>query len=175
MKTSFIESVLGDMHKFNIPEQIKKIIGCENSIILTDIGIPKQLVSAKFDYYETPVVSDNCLLLGTNTHIPEWILRLDLENNAVFFSGQGKRTPYIYAFYNSSLEQLLLSLYSDKFFIRRLILSQTLGAYYDNSDKGRNYEKYACLLEELITDIDERAAKEGAWHSLIEEMKLGVI
>jgi hypothetical protein len=76
---------------------------------------------------------------------------------------------------NIDYESFVKCHFSYELFRRQILIPQKLGAYYDNSETGGNFEKYACLLEDLLKDIDDRATKEGVWHSLIEEMKLGVI
>jgi hypothetical protein len=79
------------------------------------------------------------------------------------------------SFVNTDYELFVKCHFIYELYKKHVLIPQKLGAYYDNSSTGGNFKKYACLLEDIIMDIDERAAKEGVWHSLIEEMKLGVI
>ena len=149
----------------------------ETMFILEHIGIPNttpmgvdvKVISNPYLYQENDIV-----LGETKGEKLTHYLMLNIIDNSVYFKWNYQDTPEE-VFINSNVKSMLLCEFSYQFFIRRLILSKALGAYYDNSDKGGNYENYACLLEELIIDIDERAAKEGAWRSLIEEMKLGAI
>jgi hypothetical protein len=160
--------------KFKVPEIIHEFLHKEDLFYLTEIGLPQRVLSNKFKLLETVTFDEqhNCLILGSNTHIEDWKLKLDINQRNIFYSSANNE---ILCFYNTSISKLLLCNFSYEFFIRRLIKAESFGAYYDNSSTGGNFEKYANVLKELIIGIDETAAKEGAWHSLIEEMSMGVI
>lgn len=158
------------LFKFKISEEIKSKLNHEDFIALTEIGLPTKILSNSFVYNEH-VVDDNngSIILGYNTHVKEWELKVNIADSSIFYSGKGKLTGEVYAFYNSSINSLLLSLLSYDFFIRKLIVSKSFGEYHIN------HEKYANMLFELISDIDKTAIEKGVWFSLIDEMKLGVI
>ena len=160
-----------------LDEKIANKLDTETVFILEHIGIPNttpmgidvEVISNSYLYKE-----NNIVLGETKGEKLTHYLILNIIDNGVYFKWNYQDTPEK-VFINSNIKSMLLCEFSYHFFIRRLISSKVLGAYYDNSDSGGNFEKYACLLEDIIKDIDERAAKEGVWHSLIEEMKLGVI
>lgn len=158
------------LFKFKVSDEIKSKLNHEDYIVLTEIGLPTKILSNSFIYNEQ-VFEDNygSIILGFNTHVVEWKLKIKMNDSSIFYSGKGNLTNEIYAFYNSSISNLLLSLLSYDFFIRKLIVSKSLGEYHTN------HEKYADLLFELIADIDKVAIENGVWQSLIDEMRLGVI
>ena len=156
--------------RFVVSEEIKKKLVREDFIALTEIGLPTKILSNSF-IYNKQIIEDETgnLILGYNTHVNEWKLKINLIDFSVFYSGKGNLSDEVYSFYNSSIYKLILSLFIYDFFLKRLIMSNLLGEYHIN------YEKYADLLFELIFDIDKIAVVKGAWFSLIDEMKLGVI
>lgn len=160
--------------KFRIPEIIQEFLHEDDLFYLTNIGLPQRILSNKFIFLETAIFDKkkNLLILGSNTHVEDWKLKIDIKKRTIFYSSENSD---IFCFYNSSISNLLLCNFSYEFYIRRLINMESFGPYYDNTPTGGNFEKYSSLLKDLITDIDERAANEGAWHSLIEEMSMGVI
>jgi hypothetical protein len=158
------------LFKFKISDEIKSKLTKEDFITLTEIGLPSKILSNNFVYYEQIIQDDdNNLILGYSTHVNEWKLKISLNDFSIFYTGKGKLTSEVFAFYNKSISKLLLCLFSYDFFLRRLIKSNLLGEYHIN------HEKYADLLFEIISDIDKVAADEGVWFYLIEEMRLGVI
>lgn len=161
--------------KFKVPDEIKSRLRKCDIIALTEIGLPKRILSNKFVYYETCFLLDNDLILGFNEDVNEWILKINLNDFSIYYSGKGSFSEEVFAYYNSSVSNLILSLFSYHFFVCRLIDNKILGSYYDNTPQGGNFEKYAELLKDLIFDIDERATREGVWCSLIQEMSMGVI
>jgi len=163
---SYAESLF----KFKVSDEIKNKLSREDFIALTEIGLPTKILSNNF-VYNSQVVDDNngSIILGNNIHVREWELKINILDSSIFYSGKGKLTDQAYAFYNSSVSKLLISLLSYDFFIKKLITSKSFGEYHIN------HEKYANVLFELITDIDQAAVEKGVWFSLIDEMKLGVI
>lgn len=158
------------LFKFNVPEKIKSKLNHTDFIALTEIGLPTKILSNSFVYNEQ-IVEDGMgsIVLGYNSHVKEWELKISITDSSIFYSGKGNLTDEVYAFYNSSISNLLLSLLSYDFFIIKLIKSKSFGEYHIN------HEKYANILFELISDIDKSAVEKGVWFSLIDEMKLGVI
>ncbi|HEY8934013.1 MAG TPA: hypothetical protein VIM65_02290 [Cyclobacteriaceae bacterium] len=156
-------------HKFNVTDNIKNMLDKEDFILLKEVGIPTKILSNTFVYYESLIVEGDCLVLGFNNHVPAWTLKISLVDKSVFYSGKGDFSEHVYCFYNTSLSKLLLSILSYEFFMCRLINSNFIGNYHEY------HERYAILLNDLISDIDIEATKQGAWFSLISEMKLGVI
>ncbi len=158
------------LFKFKVSEEIKSKLNHADYIALTEIGLPTKILSNSFVYYEQVIDDYNgSIILGRNTHVKEWELKINIADSSIFYSGKGNLTEEVYAFYNSSIHALLLSLLIYDFFIRKLIISKSLGEYHIN------HEKYANMLFELIYDIDKIAVEKGVWFSLIDEMKLGVI
>jgi hypothetical protein len=158
------------LFKFKVSEEIKKKLRYEDYIALTEIGLPSRILSNSFVYNEF-VIDDNnhSIILGHNTHVKEWKLKISLVDSSIFYSGRGNYTDDVFSFYNSSIYALLLSLLCYDFFIQKLITKEAFGEYHTN------HEKYANMLFELISDIDKTAVEKGVWFSLIDEMKLGVI
>lgn len=163
-------SIMDSLFKFKVSDNIKRKLKHEDYIALTEVGLPSKILSNTFVYNEN-VVDDNngSIILGHNTHVNEWELKISFLDSSIFYSGKGKLTDEVYSFYNSSINSLLLSLLCYDFFIRKLIVSKSLGEYH------MNHEKYADMLFELISDVDKTAVEKGVWFSLIDEMKIGVI
>lgn len=158
------------LYKFKVSDEIKGKLNHEDFIVLTEIGLPTKILSNTFIYNEYVIEDDNgSIILGYNTHVKEWELKINKSDSSIFYSGKGNLTSEVYAFYNSSISNLLLSLISYNFFVRKLIGSNSLGDYH------ANHGKYANILFELISDIDKTAVEQGVWFSIIDEMKLGVI
>jgi hypothetical protein len=164
--------------QIKLSETIINKLDAETVFILEHIGIPNEITpigGVDFKILLNPYINNDCLILGEvkGTNVTHY-LTMNMANKYIFIEwGYDMTAPQV--FINSDIKSMLLCEFSYNFFIRRLIKSKALGAYYDNSSIGGNFEKYACLLEDILKDIDERATKEGVWHSLIEEMKLGVI
>lgn len=163
-------SYTNPLFKFKVSDEIKSKLNREDFIILTEIGLPTKILSNSF-VYNTQVVDDSngSIVLGYNCHVKEWELKICIADSSIYYSGKGKLTDEVYAFYNSSISKLLLSILSYDFFVRKLIITKSFGEYHIN------HEKYANILFELIFDIDKTAVEEGVWFSLIDEMRLGVI
>lgn len=165
-KTKFKDSLF----KFKMPLELKRKLNHADVIALTEIGLPKKILSNSFVYNEQVVEDgDGSIILGYNSHVEAWKLKINIANSSIFYSGKGNLTDQVYAYYNNSANALLLSLFSYDFFIQKLIASESFGEYH------LNHEKYANLLFELISEIDNTAVEKGVWHSLIDEMRLGVI
>ncbi len=156
--------------KFKVPDDIKIKLNHDDYIVLTEIGLPCKILSNRFNFYETVFEdSKGNIVLGFNTHVLEWELKISLIDFSIFYTGKGKVTNEIYAFYNSSVCKLLLSIFSYEFFFQKLVNSDLLGEY------NVYHEKYAEILFELISDIDNKAISTGVWIALINEMRLGVM
>ena len=115
---------------------------------------------------------NNAIVFGISNSFPTKY-GIELTSRNVFSYSINDYTEKL--FINSNLESFVMSYFCLDFFVGKSIQSETLGAYYDKSPEGGNFEQYANLLEMLITDIDDRATKEGVWAFFIGEMKLGVI
>lgn len=167
----------GDYIKIKIGQSLINKLDTKTVFILENIGMPEKIAplgGIKFRILEVPYIQDGNLILGdvkgeNNTHY----LGMDLTMNNIYVEWNYDMAQKV--FINTNIESLLLCNYSYYFFIHRLITSEALGVYYDNTSKGGNYDKYAYLLKSIIFDIDEDAAKKGIWSSLIQEMQLGVI
>lgn len=156
-------------HKFIVPEHLKSLLHKEDLVILSEIGLQDKILSNKFVFYETIALDGNDVVLGYNSHVPEWKLKISIKERTVFFSGKGEHSESVYAFYNTNLGKLLTCLFVYDSVMVKLIRAGSLGNYHEH------YEKYAALLNDLISDIDLDATKSGVWFGLIEEMKIGVI
>ena len=154
-------------HKFIIPDNVRLFLTHEDYIILTEVGLPTQILAQTFVYNEEVLIKDDCVILGSNTHVSDWLLKVSLSDRSVFYAGKGMVSEEVYCFYNTNLKNLHLSLFSYNFFIHRLITTSLLGDYH------LHYKKYANLLHDLIFDIDIQSTKEGVWCGLINEMKIG--
>jgi len=155
-----------------LSDKIKTILDSDTSWLIENIGFPEKMIGILIIFIE-PIIKNNYVIFGYSTYynVIQYGIDINSRNIVIWNDNQKKASSFV----NSSMKHFLSASYSYETFIRRLIAHKSLGAYYDNSDSGGNFEKYACLLEDIIKDIDERAAKEGVWHSLIEEKKLGVI
>lgn len=161
--------------KIKLSTKIKTIIDNDTVYILENVGIPNKITplgGIEYEILSNPYIkNDKELILGktinTNT---EHCFFLNIENNNIFHQWNYNNIP-LNIFINSNIDKMLLCDFVYVALIRRLILSKSLGAYYDDA----NYEKYANLLNEIIFDIDEEATKKGAWCSLIQEMSIGAI
>lgn len=162
-------SIMDSLFKFKVSDDLKSKLKHTDFIVLTEVGLPAKILSNTFVYNEHVVDDNGSIILGCNTHVKEWELKMNLADSSIFYSGKGKLTDEVYSFYNSSINSLLLSLLCYDFFVRKLIVSKSLGEYHIN------HEKYANMLYELISDVDKAAVEKGVWFSLIDEMKLGVI
>jgi len=152
-------------------------IGIKTVFVLENIGIPNKIVpigGCDFKILSSPYIKNGYLILGkiTNSESTHYLI-MDISNENIYVEWNYNLHPER-VFINSNIENLLLCNYIYNFFIHRLIISEALGAYYDNNEGG-NYYKYADLLQAMISDTDKTAIKRGVWYSLIQEMRLGVI
>ncbi|MDR7211945.1 hypothetical protein [Flavobacterium piscis] len=158
--------------KIILAENIKKILDENTIFIIEKIGLPKKIIYNEYLYLSEPYLKDKVyLVLGKipNTNTEHYLI-INIETKEVFHEWNYDNIQNL-VFLNSSIEKSLMCRFTYDFFIRRLILSESLGGYYDNC----NYEKYASLLKEMIFDIDKEATEKGAWASLISEMSMGAI
>jgi hypothetical protein len=165
--------------KIKIEENLLEKISSKTKFLLESYGIPSHIVplgGINYQILEDFYVSkDNFLVLGEyKTANSKHYLVLEFNTERLYHQWNYDLIPNN-VFINSNLEKTFLCNYAYDLFVQRLIKSEALGPYYENTSKGGNFEKYASLLREIIADIDEKAAKEGAWHSLIEEMSIGTI
>lgn len=158
-------------HKFTLSEEIKPLLSAKEIFILEQIGIPKRILYTDIICSEV-YVENNAIVFGISNSFPTKY-GIELTSRNVFSYSINDYTEKL--FINSNLESFVMSYFCLDFFVGKSIQSETLGAYYDKSPEGGNFEQYANLLEMLITDIDDRATKEGVWAFFIGEMKLGVI
>lgn len=132
------------------------------------IGIPIIVLDKYIPYYKETIN----FTIFSKSNISNIFLGIDKRNkNVICFSDEFQ----IFSFVNSDYRNFIKVNFIYETFRKICLLEEKYGAYYDDSPEGGNFEKYANVLEMLIKDIDERATKEGIWHSLIEEMRLGVI
>lgn len=158
--------------KFFLSQEIKKKLDESTIFTIEKIGLPKKIIYNEYLYFSEPYLKDKVhLVLGKipNTNTEHYLI-INVKTKEVFHEWNYDNIQNL-VFLNSSIEKSLMCRFAYDFFIRRLILSESLGAYYENS----NYEKYASLLKEMIFDIDREAAEKGAWASLINEMSMGAI
>lgn len=163
---------LESVYKFDMSNEIKSLIKHDDIVYLTEIGIPTQILSNRFNYYQNPIINGDNLILGDNESVPEWKLQINIIDSSIFYAGKGLHTDFVYAFYNSSIRQLNTSLFVYNFVLRKMMIEKLFGEY------NKNYERYADFLYGLLKDIDENAIsqeKQGVWYYLIDEMRLGVI
>ncbi len=165
--------------KLHIKDNIKNKLDAETAFFIEKIGIPDKIGALGGIFYTLPIdvflVDNENIVIAENklTKITHYLI-INSKTKVIYQQWNYDEQSNL-VFINSSYKQLIISNYVYFNVIKKLIFSESLGAYYDNSPEGGNFEKYANVLEMLIKDIDERATKEGVWHSLIEEMKLGVI
>ena len=165
--------------KSQIENNIREILDEKTIFLLEKYGIPKQIAplgGTEYEILKTPYLNkDGNVVLGINysTNCEHYLI-INTDSEQIYHQWNHNEIPNN-IFINSSIEKMMFCDYSYTFFLRRLILAESLGSYYDNSSKGGNFEKYAGLLFDLIFDIDKAATEKGVWHSLINEMKLGVI
>lgn len=158
--------------KIILSQEIKKILDEKTIFILEKIGLPKKIIYNEYLYLSEPYLKDKVhLVLGKipNTNTEHYLI-INIKTKEVFHEWNYDNTQNL-VFLNSSIEKSLICRFTYDFVIRRLILSESFGAYYDN----HNYEKYASLLKEMILDVDKEATEKGAWASLINEMSMGAI
>jgi hypothetical protein len=156
--------------RIKLSDEIKLLLDKDDVWLIENIGFPNQMVGIPIIFIE-PIIKDNLIILGHSISYKIIEYGIDINSkNIIIHNNKAKETI---VFVNTTMKHFLSSSYSYETFIRRLIELKSLGAYYDNS--GGNHEKYACLLEDIVKDIDERAVKEGVWYGLIGDMKLGVI
>lgn len=161
------------LQRLKLSDEIKKIIDSNTVFLIENVGIPKKIIYSEIEFI-IPCIESDYLKFGHANHLHEIQFGIELKSSRVISYGNFNNSNY-YSVINENLQNLLVSSFCNDFFVRRLIHSEAFGPYYDNTPKGGNFERYAGLLKDLISDIDERAANEGAWHSLIEEMSIGVI
>ncbi|KAF2326491.1 hypothetical protein [Flavobacterium ginsenosidimutans] len=158
-----------ETHKIKLTGKIKNQLDKSLIYIIENIGLPKKIVYSKINFID-PIIEESIFCFGEATHLSDMKFGIELRTNRIITYG-GYRENSFYSIINSNLDKLLLCSFIYDFVIRRLILSESFGAYYENC----NYEKYASLLKEMIFDIDKEAAEKGAWASLINEMSIGAI
>jgi hypothetical protein len=136
---------------------------------INNIGIPK-IVLDKFKPNKMRI--QNGILIFSKSYLSDIYLGINMQSqNVICFSEMYNSNSFM----NSDYESFIKTNFAYETFRSICITNQIFGPYYDNTPQGGNFEKYANLLKELIQDIDERSANEGVWHSLIEEMSMGVI
>jgi hypothetical protein len=155
---------------FELDQNLKEILGETNSFFLMLNGIPKKVIYQEYTFFKSPILNETEILLGEtigdkNPHN----LIVNLKDKAIYHKWNFDTNNPSYVYLGKNIETLCQSLFINDFIIKRLIFSEKLGSYYEN------HERYAVLLQELILDIEGEKVLEGAWGSLFEEMKLGVI
>ncbi|PZX93026.1 hypothetical protein DOS84_11695 [Flavobacterium aquariorum] len=155
---------------FELSPNLKEILGETNSFFLILNGLPKKIIYQEYSFFKQPILNQTEILLGQtigdkNPHN----LVIKLEDKAIYHKWNFETNNPSYVYLGENVETLCQSLFINDFIIKRLILSEKLGSYQEN------HEKYAILLKELILDIESNKILGGAWGSLFEEMRLGVI
>jgi hypothetical protein len=156
----------------------KKHLDVKTIFYLENKGLPSIIAPLGGTKYQTNVPfliwkNENVIIGRTEGTQTIHYLVINAKTGNVYHQWNYDNPSFV--FVNSSFEKLLTSNFVYFYIIKKLILIKALGAYYDNTENGGNFEKYANLLKEMILDIDERATQEGAWSTLIQEMSIGVI
>lgn len=157
------------LHHFKVSDQLANLLDQETLYILTIRGLPAKILSNSFSYYEDIQSVNNELILGDSQHLPGWKLKIKLATSEVYCEGRGENTEFGSVFINSSISQLKECLNAYEFFMRTLIKGNYLGNYQEN------HESYARLMRELIEKIDPKAAEDGIWWTLIDDMDVGIV
>jgi hypothetical protein len=115
-----------------------------------------------------PIILGNDLILGyTKNESTKNYLYINLNDNSVNHKWNYEKSSSV--FINSNIELLEKSLNVLDFYLDDLIEQKELGEYHIF------HQRYANLLERLLTKIDSKSVLIRFWQNLIEEMKLGVI
>lgn len=146
---------------------------------IENVGIPSIIIPLSGNFYKvvSPYFIDNkqkvVIAETTNSHSPHFLI-IDIKEGSVMNQWNFKEGVKV-VFVNSDISKLIASNRVYEQVVRKMIIEKSLGAYYENTPQGGYFEKYSQLLKEIISCIDEKAANEGVWHSLILEMSMGVI
>ena len=160
---------ISDFHKFQLTPELKSNLHPQDNFILTQVGLPNKILSNYYIFNHVIEEVNGRINLGYNRSYDGWNLYIDKKDNSVCYQAKGNHYNEIYGFYNSSLSQLMLSLFAFELFIIRIKEKESLGDYQ------LHHERYALLLKEIIFDIDAKATQGGVWYYIIDEMMLGVM
>ena len=156
------------MHKFLIGEDEKNILGEDLIKSILKITLPEKIIMLRYDLLTKPIILGNDLILGyTKNESTKNYLYINLNDNSVNHKWNYEKSSSV--FINSNIELLEKSLNVLDFYLDDLIEQKELGEYHIF------HQRYANLLERLLTKIDSKSVLIGFWQNLIEEMKLGVI
>ena len=158
-----------ELHNFIVPDKLVNLLDQETLYILLISGLPAKILSNSFHYYEEIQLVDNELILGDSRHLKGWKLKIKLATSEVYSEGQGENTEFGSVFINSSVSQLKACLNAYECYMKTLIKGNYLGSYQ------KNHESYARLMRELIQKIDPKAAEQGIWWTLIDDMDVGIL
>ncbi|QZK89051.1 hypothetical protein K5V07_00505 [Flavobacterium sp. CHNK8] len=156
------------MHKFLIGDDEKNILGEDLIKSILKITLPEKIIMLRYDLLTKPIILGNDLILGyTKNESTKNYLYINLKDNSVNHKWNYEKSSSV--FINSNIELLEKSLNVLDFYLDDLIEQKELGEYHIF------HQRYANLLERLLTKIDSKSVLIGFWQNLIEEMKLGVI
>ncbi|WP_300979367.1 hypothetical protein [Flavobacterium sp.] len=156
------------MHKFLIGDDEKNILGEDLIKSILKITLPEKIIMLRYDLLTKPIILGNDLILGyTKNESTKNYLYINLNDNSVNHKWNYEKSSSV--FINSNIELLEKSLNVLDFYLDDLIEQKELGEYHIF------HQRYANLLERLLTKIDSKSVLIGFWQNLIEEMKLGVI
>lgn len=160
-----------------LTEEVKKVLTPIEILYLQNKGVPSIIACIGGLVYKavTPYINNSSLIIGEyeGTNVVHYLI-LDITSKNIFHQWNYNNEAKL-IFINSDIEKLVMSNFIWFNVVRKLIISEVLGAYYDNTEKGGHFEAYANLLEDLILDVDKIACEKGAWFSLINEKKMGVL
>ncbi len=156
------------MHKFLIGDDEKNILGEDLIKSILKITLPEKIIMLRYDLLTKPIILGNDLILGyTKNESTKNYLYINLNDNSVNHKWNYEKSSSV--FINSNIELLEKSLNVLDFYLDDLIEQKELGEYHIF------HQRYANLLERLLTKIDSKSVLIRFWQNLIEEMKLGVI
>lgn len=158
-----------EWHKFVIQKELESRIGVKNVFILKEIGLPRNILSNKFNYFKEVLLIEDEIYLGNAIQMEEWILKINIHSGNLYMEGKGDHTEFKSTFINSSLEGLITCVLTYEFYMKKLIDDRLLGDYHEN------HEKYAKLLSYYVKKIDEKAGENGVWWALIDDMDVGIL
>jgi len=169
--TTIIDHFGNQLHRFVVPENIKRKLDEESVYVLSNIGLPQKIVYIKFSFYSEVFIdeTDQSIVLGYHARYKDWEMKLSINDCSIYHYWKSEKDADAYCFYNSSVKKLLLCLYESDVFYFNIIAKQALGDYH------KHHDEYSKALESIITKIDPDATTKGAWYSYIEEMSTGAV
>lgn len=157
----YFNSTLNKRHiEFNIKEKLIE----EDIVIISEIGLPKNVLDFYFvnDIY---LLSSSEVIIGKTNYESNVVLNLESRN--ILKDSDD-------CFLAKSLKKLVLQLYVYDYLWKKVIPNNDFGIYRENS----NYKKYAKFLEAELLKIDPDLLKNDNgyfWGSLIEDIEFGIV